>query len=418
MRLSEPFNLGLVATAGVFSVAASVDPATQPIIHGGVSEEFVLKVLICVAAVLNGLRLLIREWRETAPKFAPPGPTPPAAPSLLLTLGLSACLALGAVGCQASPASRVAVANEGYTLALNAASAVREAGEMNDETYWRVEAARVVAAAGLDVLTRQAREGVTLDHDTIATVEAAVRRMAEALRKAHARTPETGVSARGSARGRDEPNREDQGRRPGTYGGRLGVHREETSGRGSALAVSGPEGVTMLDQRYFADNMPFTLPAGDAGVIETLWVMRAAAEHAVSTGGPTARLATRVAADSGRGEVEQARGVYRWCREHIIFKRDPHRVENVRHPDQLALEVAEYGNTAADCDDVATLAAAMMLHCGIRPALVVVSTKPSGAYHHVTPAAWLAGRLVVIDPQERMWDRLPRTATRAAALSW
>lgn len=167
----------------------------------------------------------------------------------------------------------------------------------------------------------------------------------------------------------------------------------------------------------YAHNLQLTLPEGDEGVISTLWVMRACADDAVESGGPVVRLATRIAAAAGRRAADQVKAVYQWLRDHVVFKRDAIALEHVRHPDQLALEAEADGTTAGDCDDIATLGAALIRALGIRPALVLASVRPSGAFHHVLFAAELGGRWVYLDPQEGFFNRLPRL-TRQFVLPW
>lgn len=167
----------------------------------------------------------------------------------------------------------------------------------------------------------------------------------------------------------------------------------------------------------YAHNLSLTLPDGDAGTISTLWVMRACADDAVESGGPVVRLATRIAAKAGKGVARQVRGVYDALREMMVFKRDTLALEHVRHPDQLALEIEADGRTAGDCDDVATLGAALLRAMGVRPALVLASARPSGAFHHVLFAAEVGGRWVMLDPQEGYFDRMPRL-TRTFLLPW
>jgi hypothetical protein len=158
---------------------------------------------------------------------------------------------------------------------------------------------------------------------------------------------------------------------------------------------------------YHNANLAIPIPDGDAGIVATLWVMRACADDAVESGGPCARLATEIAAAAGRDPMEQARAIYERMRQAITFKRDPISLENVRHPDQLALEILEQGSTSADCDCAATLGAALLRCMGILPALIVASTRPGGEFHHVLFGGYIRGRLVTIDPQERMFDQLP-----------
>jgi transglutaminase-like putative cysteine protease len=167
----------------------------------------------------------------------------------------------------------------------------------------------------------------------------------------------------------------------------------------------------------YAHNLRLSLPDGDAGVASTLWVMAACVDDAVESGGPVVRAATAIAAHAGRKIADQVRAVYDWLRKHLVFKRDSVALEHVRHPDQLALEIAADGVTSGDCDDVATLGAALLRAIGVRPALVLASVKPNGSFHHVLFAAELGGRWVHLDPQEGYFDAAPRL-TRSYVFAW
>jgi hypothetical protein len=159
-------------------------------------------------------------------------------------------------------------------------------------------------------------------------------------------------------------------------------------------------------------NLSIEIPPGDAGIMATLWIMRAAIDDAVESGGPASRLATTIAATSGRNTDEQLAALYRFMMDHIVFKRDPWAMENVRHPDQIASELLQAGQTSCDCDCTATLGATLLRCMGIPPALIVVSTRPGGQFHHVLFGGYVRGRLITLDPQERMFNTLPDTVTR------
>lgn len=163
---------------------------------------------------------------------------------------------------------------------------------------------------------------------------------------------------------------------------------------------------------YHAANLALDIPPGDAGIIATLWVMKAAIDDAVESGGPASRLAVRLAAAAGRQVEAQLQAVYDFMLEKIVFKKDPWRMENVRHPDQIASELEQAGRTSCDCDCSATFGATLLRCLGIAPALVVVSARPSGQFHHVLFGGHVRGRLVTLDPQERMFDQLPPAVTR------
>lgn len=394
----------------------------------------VASVLVQLVALVVALTALPKAYQSLRDKLASKGgdddstprpPTPPSPPTpgsgtLAAVVALMLSLSASFVGCSAiakSPATRYYAATTAYTTALNAASALRQSGTIDDRTYWQVEAARTIAAAGLDVLRRQAVAGVPLDEPTLAATEGAVTRLAAALQTANEsgsgnhRGAGPGTRPAFQGGGDDRPVQQDGG---GADAGRTrGAGGVAFSG-GDAVGVAPPE----VNARYFGDNARWTLPRGDAGTYETLWAMRACVDHAVESGGPTARLGVRLAVDSHKGDAARVRKIYDFCRESVTFKRDPVALENLRHPDQLAEEIAEYGGTAADCDDVAMFAAALLRTVGIRPGLMVVSVQPNQVYHHVTAAAFVGGRWQVVDPQERMLGALPAAATRAALLAW
>lgn len=172
-----------------------------------------------------------------------------------------------------------------------------------------------------------------------------------------------------------------------------------------------------IDPGVYSHNLRLALPGGDSGVLSTLWVMRACVDDAVENGGPVVRLAFKVAAFAGKGVAAQVRAVYDFLRGSVVFKRDALALEHVRHPDQLASEIEATGRTAGDCDDVATLGAALLRALGVRPALVVASVRPGGAFHHVLFAGEVGGRWVLLDPQEGYFDASP-PLTRSLMLPW
>lgn len=180
----------------------------------------------------------------------------------------------------------------------------------------------------------------------------------------------------------------------------------------------------VIEPAQYAHNLQLTLPEGDEGVLSTLWVMRAAIDDAVESGGPVMRLATRLAVAAGKQPADQMRAVYDFLRDVMTFKRDALALEHVRHPDQLALEIMADGATAGDCDDVATLGAALLRAMGIKPGLVVASMKPGGAFHHVLfagllpPSGGSPGQWVWIDPQEGHYGHPPAGLTRTHLMSW
>jgi hypothetical protein len=144
---------------------------------------------------------------------------------------------------------------------------------------------------------------------------------------------------------------------------------------------------------------------GDAQTLATLKQMRKVARAAAIT--PDVRgVATTVVAGSGSRAASQIRALGDWMGPLVSFVRDPYQVEMITDPAVLLRQLKVIGVIAADCDDVATLAAALGLSIGMRARFVVVAfaygdpkvpaaKKP---YEHVFtqlapptgPAAWVS----------------------------
>ncbi|HZZ43068.1 MAG TPA: hypothetical protein VFE58_09025 [Tepidisphaeraceae bacterium] len=62
-------------------------------------------------------------------------------------------------GCAATPLQRVSLARQGYTATLKVATAMRQAGEIDDATALRIEALRVAAANYLDQVELSVKSG-------------------------------------------------------------------------------------------------------------------------------------------------------------------------------------------------------------------------------------------------------------------
>jgi transglutaminase-like putative cysteine protease len=144
-----------------------------------------------------------------------------------------------------------------------------------------------------------------------------------------------------------------------------------------------------------------TLPDGDAGTYATLEVMRRMARHSSSL--PIVRtLATQaVRSYPGDGGNHHARLLNRWITERTYFLPDPTYSEALHEPAYLLHQILTRGNVGVDCDDVATLTAAMGLSIGLRARFVIAGfTSPNAPFRHVW--AELAGARssvwVPIDP--------------------
>lgn len=104
--------------------------------------------------------------------------------------------------------------------------------------------------------------------------------------------------------------------------------------------------------------------------------------------GPRATVANM--AEMARGAVRRvpfmfrtARELRRWLALHTYFLEDPEGVELVRDPTRMLAEIEQRGESGGDCDDVATLAAALGLASGFGVRLVLAGLAPTGPFAHV-----------------------------------
>lgn len=124
------------------------------------------------------------------------------------------------------------------------------------------------------------------------------------------------------------------------------------------------------------------LPGGDLGVWTTLTAMRTQARRAASD--PRVQLAARTAGGSTPATI--AVGLLSWLAAHTRFTPDPRSIEYVRTPLEQLSRVGLSGRTPGDCDDTATLGAALAKARGLRTRFVVVGFGAPGAaapYTHV-----------------------------------
>lgn len=146
----------------------------------------------------------------------------------------------------------------------------------------------------------------------------------------------------------------------------------------------------------------FTVPTGDPGVLAVLHRMRQLVNAA--TGDPVVRaVASRIAiAHGSKYGYPQARGIRDYIDTRCVFLRDP-RDRELLHTPRLLLEmIARDGYAACDCDDVATLGAALGKAVGLRARFVVVGFhRPDAPFRHV----WTE----LSDPSRERWVELDVT---------
>jgi len=132
------------------------------------------------------------------------------------------------------------------------------------------------------------------------------------------------------------------------------------------------------------------LPPGDDGVLLTLGYMQAWAR----TPDPLlAAVAVRIMEQS-RGDREAAfREIRAFLHAHTRYHDDPWGQEVLTTPRAMLRRIASTGVAFGDCDDMATLAAALAVACGFPARFVALGFTRGGPLEHVltqirTPSGW------------------------------
>lgn len=130
------------------------------------------------------------------------------------------------------------------------------------------------------------------------------------------------------------------------------------------------------------------IPDGNAGTAETLnWMARFAKAGRVNPF--VAQVAREVLIESGVNQKawpEYVRAIGGFVRDRILYVRDPVKVERVQTPE------ATLKLKTGDCDDKATLVAAMLESVGIPTRFVAIAKRPIGGFSHVYVEAQIFAR--------------------------
>lgn len=125
----------------------------------------------------------------------------------------------------------------------------------------------------------------------------------------------------------------------------------------------------------------WAVPDGDPGVARTIGAMRALAHGA--SGDADFRSFARIIAGPSDRAVLRIERIRAFVADKVRFRFDPEGVELVTAPARLLAEIAFGGWTEGDCDDSATLAAALGLAVGLRARFVTVALARGAPYTHV-----------------------------------
>ncbi|MEN1705012.1 MAG: transglutaminase domain-containing protein [Planctomycetota bacterium] len=154
----------------------------------------------------------------------------------------------------------------------------------------------------------------------------------------------------------------------------------------------------------------FALSDGEAGTLETLAAMQALADDAAESS--VVGVFAKSVADRTGTVREFIEAVYAILDDQFMFEEDGPD-EQTTTPATLVVALAN-GEAAGDCDDLATLIAAVLQSQGIPARFIVARTGP-GEWEHVLAAAVTDDGLLPIDPQDAdAVGQLPREAAEIA----
>lgn len=181
------------------------------------------------------------------------------------------------------------------------------------------------------------------------------------------------------------------------------IYRREHRSQTDSVVCRAVRNVLTADPTIYARSERRVLADGVRGTDQTLSIMRDVAEHASKLGLVVAVASAIVAQSANRDVFAAMLSLDRWLRETVKFKADTLGAEVLRHPLQLLSEIKSNGVTACDCDEVATMAAAIIRAMGHQPYFVVYRREAGGPFVHVAYAVSINGSAPIpFDPQERV----------------
>ncbi len=155
----------------------------------------------------------------------------------------------------------------------------------------------------------------------------------------------------------------------------------------------------MMDGR---DIIDVPLPRGERGTAVTLATMSALSLDASRS--PLIRgLAALIMERPPRRFGQSVQSIWDLAREYIRFRADPLHTERIRTPERMVAEAVTLGGTEGDCDDTATLCAALILCAGLRAGFAVAADSLT-RWDHVYAVAFPSdgsGSVLTCDPQEQ-----------------
>ena len=139
----------------------------------------------------------------------------------------------------------------------------------------------------------------------------------------------------------------------------------------------------------------FSIPYGDTGIRRTVGKMRDLSHEALLS--PLVVETAALIVTGARTEEERAYRIRDWLASAVSFQPDPLGVELIRSPIYLLRQIQEQGAAWGDCDDVATLAAALGMAVGLPASFVLLGFDSLGPFSHVYTQLWTQGGWVEMD---------------------
>lgn len=115
-----------------------------------------------------------------------------------------------------------------------------------------------------------------------------------------------------------------------------------------------------------------------------------------------------VARAAQRDEPAQAQMLRQWMQQHFQFVKDPDGREDQRDPRYMLNKIQAFGKYLGDCDDAATLSAALAKAIGIPARFIAAAFADPGPFQHVYTVVY------PMDPRARQRRPLEMDVTRPA----
>lgn len=162
------------------------------------------------------------------------------------------------------------------------------------------------------------------------------------------------------------------------------------------LGAANPEAVAAINQKRLTQRRLGSMTSG-------AWLGTSDPKHGAME---IRRLVESICAGLQPGDYAgEILACYYWVCQNIRYMRDPHQVELVKEP------IVTLRTRAADCDEIATLLAAMLMGCGNECRFVLISFTPDKQPSHVfTTVKIPKGGWLTLDPvancvTDEMWGR-------------